>query len=125
MKTKAPFTDARLRTINVLVSDEFRVHLHLLTERGRTANLALARQTAMFLARETLTEIEPFTNLVKPLSHPRIAALYNRGDHGTSMHACKVVEENLRDPVFLARVNALRTKITSELSKQPQPSLAQ
>jgi chromosomal replication initiator protein len=78
-------------------ADHFGVTLKDITSGGRTKQLALARQVAMYLLRSTLS-----------LSLKEIGGLFGNKDHTTVMHAVRRVG-NLRttDPSFAARLDKL------------------
>ena len=114
---KAPFTPDRLQAIKQLVADRFLLHARVLDAPDRTAKVSRARHVAMFLIRETLTEVEPFTNAVKPMSNRRIAEAFRRGDHETARHAFKVISALARrDAAFASTITALRGKISRAFS---------
>lgn len=83
-------------------ADYFGVTLKDITNGGRTKQLALARQVAMYLLRATLS-----------LSLKEIGGLFGNKDHTTVMHAIKRVG-NLRtsDPVFASRLEKLSKGIS-------------
>ena len=69
------------------------------------AKVALARQTAMYLARVCLG----FT-----LSEA--AALYGR-DRTTAAHACRVIEDLRDDPHFDARLTAIEVRLSCKMER--------
>ncbi len=78
-------------------ADHFGVTLKDITNGGRTKQLALARQVAMYLLRATLS-----------LSLKEIGGLFNNKDHTTVMHAIKRVGDlRASDPAFAARLDKL------------------
>ena len=78
-------------------ADHFGVSLNEITNGGRTKQLALARQVAMYVLRTTLS-----------LSLKEIGSLFDDKDHTTVMHAIKKVSElRLKDPGFAARLEKL------------------
>jgi chromosomal replication initiator protein len=75
---------------------------HQLTNGGRTKQLALARQVAMYLLRTTLS-----------LSLKEIGAFFDGKDHTTVMHAIKKVEDlRIKDPTFASQVEKLARGIS-------------
>jgi len=79
------------------VCDEYRVTAQDLKGAGRTRQLALARQVAMYLLRTRLT-----------LSLKEVGYALGGKDHTTVMHAVdKVSQLKNSDPAFAARLNAL------------------
>jgi len=84
-------------------ADNFGVSLREITSGGRTKQLALARQVAMYLLRSTLS-----------LSLKEIGALFGNKDHTTVMHAIKRVSDlRTKDPAFAARLDKLQNGISS------------
>ncbi|MDR2896124.1 MAG: chromosomal replication initiator protein DnaA [Propionibacteriaceae bacterium] len=73
---------------------------------NRTANVALARQVAMYLCRD-LTE----------LSLPKIGALFNR-DHTTVMHACRKIQDMMtKDRGVFNTVAEITTRLRNQAAK--------
>lgn len=72
--------------IQALVAEQFDVNVSDITGRKRPANIAFARQVAMFLSRK-LTQC----------SLMEIGQSFGGRDHGTVIHACKKVEEKSLD----------------------------
>jgi chromosomal replication initiation ATPase DnaA len=84
---------SRCRAIERLVGADTRIPVAELAARSRrSAPVALARQTAMYLAR-----------VVHGLSFRDIALAFGR-DPRTVVHACRRIEERRDDPVFDAFV---------------------
>jgi len=83
-------------------AEHFGVTLKDITNGGRTKQLALARQVAMYLLRAALS-----------LSLKEIGGLFDNKDHTTVMHAIKRVSD-LRavDPAFAARLEKLSKGIS-------------
>jgi chromosomal replication initiator protein len=78
-------------------ADHFGVTLNEITNGGRTKQLALARQVAMYVLRTKLS-----------LSLKEIGSLFDGKDHTTVMHAIKRVSElRTKDPTFDARLEKL------------------
>jgi chromosomal replication initiator protein len=83
-------------------AEHFGVSLNEITNGGRTKQLALARQVAMYILRTTLS-----------LSLKEIGALFGDKDHTTVMHAIKRVSElMIKDPAFAARLEKLTKGIS-------------
>jgi len=83
-------------------ADHFGVALKDITNGGRTKQLALARQVAMYLLRGTLS-----------LSLKEIGGLFGNKDHTTVMHAIKRVGDlRTSDPVFAAKLEKLSKGIS-------------
>jgi chromosomal replication initiator protein len=79
------------------VADHYGVTLNDITTGGRTKQLALARQIAMYILRTTLS-----------LSLKEIGSLFDNKDHTTVMHAIKRVSDlRINDPDFAARLEKL------------------
>jgi len=84
------------------VSEHFDLRLTDMTSRKRPANIARARQIAMFLSREMTQN-----------SLTDIGENFGGRDHGTVIHACKKVESNLKtDDYIKGEVEFLRAKLT-------------
>lgn len=83
-------------------AEHFGVTLRDITNGGRTKQLALARQVAMYILRATLS-----------LSLKEIGGLFGNKDHTTVMHAIKRVGElRTKDPAFAARLEKLSKVIS-------------
>jgi chromosomal replication initiator protein len=83
-------------------AEHFGVSVHDLTNGGRTKQLALARQVAMYMMRRTLR-----------LSLKEIGQLFDGKDHTTVMHAIRKVEElRVTDPGFASRLEKLSRGIS-------------
>ena len=83
-------------------AEHFGVTLKDITNGGRTKQLALARQVAMYLLRATLS-----------LSLKEIGGLFDNKDHTTVMHAIKRVGDlKVKDPAFAARLEKLSKGIS-------------
>jgi len=82
-------------------ADHFGVSLNDITNGGRTKQLALARQVAMYMLRTTLS-----------LSLKEIGSLFDDKDHTTVMHAIRKVSDlRTKDPDFAARLDKLSAGI--------------
>ena len=93
--------DEIIRTI----SHEFSIRETTLAGKGRTRDVARARQLAMYLARE-LTE----ASLVS------IGLHFAGRDHSTVIHACKRIEDRIAsDPAFQSQVEFLRKELSNEI----------
>jgi chromosomal replication initiator protein len=83
-------------------AEHFGVTVNDITNGGRTKQLALARQVAMYVLRATLS-----------LSLKEIGGLFGNKDHTTVMHAIKRVGElKTKDPAFTARLEKLSKGIS-------------
>jgi len=83
-------------------AEQFGVSVKDITNGGRTKQLALARQVAMYVLRATLS-----------LSLKEIGGLFGNKDHTTVMHAIKRVGElKIKDPAFAARLDKLSKGIS-------------
>jgi chromosomal replication initiator protein len=83
------------------VADHFEVEADRVLESGRgTKEVALARQTAMFLLRQLTT-----------LSHKSVGARFGNRDHSTVVYAIKTIEKQMgADPFFRRDIEMLLTK---------------
>lgn len=90
-----------------------------LTSRSRVQPVALARQVAMYLCRNLITEPVPFQpGKTYPMSYPSIAATFNRGHHRTAMHGYKTVYmKRTREPEFATLVHLLQHRAMAEIKK--------
>jgi len=83
-------------------AEHFGVTLRDITIGGRTKQLALARQVAMYVLRATLS-----------LSLKEIGGLFDNKDHTTVMHAIKRVGDlKTKDPAFASRLEKLSKGIS-------------
>jgi chromosomal replication initiator protein len=81
------------------VARHFGLSVDDLTGYSRSPDIALARQAAMYLIRERLR-----------LSLKTTGQAVGWRDHGTVIHACKVITRRIAtDPVFAAKLTALET----------------
>jgi chromosomal replication initiator protein len=78
--------------IQQAVANELGITIEAMLSPGRAAPVARARQVAMYLTRE-LTD----------LSLPAIAAVFNRRDHTTVMHAIRKIDRRAIEDAALAR----------------------
>jgi chromosomal replication initiator protein len=98
--------DTRSGPVNIgliqqLVAETFGISTEDLLSPKRTADLALARQVAMYLARNRTGE-----------SLQQIGYAFNKKDHTTVIHACKKVEELLKNDL---RVSSFVYNVVSKL----------
>lgn len=83
------------------VAEHFDIRLADMTSRKRPANIARARQVAMYLSRE-----------MTPSSLCDIGENFGGRDHGTVIHACKKIEGDLKtDDYIKGEVQFLKTKL--------------
>lgn len=76
---------ATISQIQQLTADSFGISVEELLSHKRTAELSLARQIAMFVAREKTEE-----------SLQQIGISFNKKDHTTVLYACKKIEDLLK-----------------------------
>ena len=86
-------TKVTIEEIQRLIADEFQLRVCDLTGRRRTANVAHPRQLAMYLARKHTES-----------SLQDIGAAFGGRDHGTVIHASKMIEQRLREDEGLGDV---------------------
>ncbi len=92
-----PRTRLVIKDIQQSVADEFHLRVADLNGRRRTANIALPRQIAMFLARHHTA-----------CSLKDIGAAFGGRDHGTVIHAAYTVEQRMAEqPELRAAVNRI------------------
>lgn len=77
---------ASIDFIQQMTAEAFAITVEELVSTKRTADLALARQIAMYLARTQLNE-----------SLQQIGYAFNKKDHTTVLHACKKIEELVKN----------------------------
>ncbi|MFH1278566.1 MAG: chromosomal replication initiator protein DnaA [Candidatus Eisenbacteria bacterium] len=88
---------ATVEAIQRVVADQFDLPLEAMLSKRRTADLALARQIAMYLARE-----------LTGLSLSQIGARFGNRDHSTVLHACQKIERLTgADEGFRAKVDKI------------------
>jgi chromosomal replication initiator protein len=87
--------------IQQLTADSFGVTIEDLISARRTSEIALARQIAMYIAREQLND-----------SLQQIGYAFNKKDHTTVLHACKKIEELMKTDL---RVKSFVENIKSKL----------
>jgi len=87
--------------IQKVVAAHFDIRLADMTSRKRPANIAKARQIAMFLSREMTQN-----------SLADIGGLFGGRDHGTVIHACKKIQSDLKvDNYIKGEIQFIRTKL--------------
>jgi chromosomal replication initiator protein len=83
------------------VSGEFNIRETALVGKGRLQEVALARQVAMYLARE-----------LTGASLVNIGLHFAGRDHSTVIHGCRTIEKRMKaDPVFKARVDTIQSEL--------------
>jgi chromosomal replication initiator protein len=85
--------------IKKITAEHFNVQIEDLSAKIRTKEIAIARQVAMFLARE-----------LTGASLPKIGAEFGGRDHTTVMHACEKIKGNIKtDQAISDAVRTLKT----------------
>lgn len=79
--------------IQQLTAESFNITIDDLTSTNRTKDVALARQIAMYLARDILNE-----------SLQQIAFAFNKKDHTTIIHACNKIEEMMKTNIRVKNI---------------------
>lgn len=93
--------DLTITSIQKKTAEHFDVDPTAMTAKKKTANIALARQVAMYLAR-SLTD-----NSLKS-----IGGTFGGRDHSTVIHACDVVSKRMSaDPVFRERIDKISASL--------------
>lgn len=87
--------------IQQLVAETFGISIEDLLSQNRSADLALARQVAMYIARNKTNE-----------SLQQIGYAFNKKDHTTVIHACKKIEDLLKKDL---RVRSFVDNIVNKL----------
>jgi chromosomal replication initiator protein len=93
--------DISVDHIQQMTAESFNLTVEDLISSKRTSNLALARQIAMYLARDMTKD-----------SLQQIGYAFNKKDHTTVMHACKKIEEMMKSNI---RVKTLVDNIRNRL----------
>ena len=92
---------ASIDFIQQMTAEAFGITVEELVSTKRTADLALARQIAMYLARTHLNE-----------SLQQIGYAFNKKDHTTVLHACKKIEELVKNNLRVRSViDAIKGKL--------------
>lgn len=95
--------DITASNIISVLSDYYNVSVEDIIGKKRTQDIAMIRQTAMYISRE-LTEY----------SLPKIGSEFGGRDHATVIHACNKISAKIKeDPSFENLVNDLITRIKS------------
>jgi hypothetical protein len=101
-----PWNEDRVITVDMIkatVCREFGVTKVEIEAARRTIKIVRPRQVAMYLARELTTR-----------SLPDIARRFGRRDHTTAIHSANKISQLMAaDPVFAARVNAIRESLVA------------
>ena len=99
---KSAFTDVSIDHVLKFVSREMKVSERQILGKGRTMEVALARQTAMYISRE-LTG----SSLINIGRH------LGRRDHSTVIHACRAIEKKMaEDKEFRSRIDNMKSEVT-------------
>ena len=98
---KSAFTNISIDHVLKFVSKEMKVSERQIVGKGRTMEVALARQSAMYLSRE-LTG----SSLINIGKH------IGRRDHSTVIHACKAIEKKMaEDKEFRLKIDNMKSHI--------------
>ena len=99
---KSAFTDVSIDHVLKFVSRELKVSERQILGKGRTMEVALARQAAMYISRE-LTG----SSLINIGRH------LGRRDHSTVIHACRAIEKKMaEDKEFRSRIDNMKSEVT-------------
>jgi len=99
---KSAFTDVSIDHVLKFVSREMKVSERQILGKGRTMEVALARQAAMYISRE-LTG----SSLINIGRH------LGRRDHSTVIHACRAIEKKMaEDKEFRSRIDNMKSEVT-------------
>ncbi|WP_437185955.1 helix-turn-helix domain-containing protein [Planctomicrobium sp. SH668] len=101
LKERQKPTDIRLQDITRITAERFGVKPAELKGPSRAQTLSLARQTAMYLARE-----------LAQLHYSVIGEHFQRGNHSTVIHACQKISERLQiDTGLLRHIQAIKEEL--------------
>jgi len=90
-----------ISTIKQVVAENFKLDIEELSAKVRTKDIALARQIAMFLAKEMTSS-----------ALAKIGSNFGGRDHTTVLHACDKIREVMKtDPSILDLVTNLKKEI--------------
>jgi chromosomal replication initiation ATPase DnaA len=108
---------AKVAIIKRVVAADYGIAPGMLDDITRVQPIAFARQVAMLLCRVLVQEPVAFKPTeTAPMSYPSIAAAFSRSDHGTAMHAIKVVEKRMQaDKKFDRRAIKLLLRCMDEI----------
>jgi chromosomal replication initiator protein len=95
---------ASIDFIQQLIAEHYRINIEDLISSKRTANLAEARQIAMYISREALGA-----------TYQSIGHAFNK-DHSTIIHACDKIEKMMKDDFG---VKSIVDNIMNKLGKRP------
>ena len=96
--------------IKARVAQRFHLELAELESPRRPAHIAFPRQVAMYLVRE-----------LTPLSLEQIAAAFSKRDHGTVLHACRLVERRAEaDPTLRGTLADLLASLRAQLADRTE-----
>ena len=103
------FTDLSIDKIVKYVCREMKVSERQILGKGRTMEVALARQLAMFLSKE-----------LTGASLANIGILIGGRDHSTVIHACKNIDKKaIADSEFQRKIDSMKNGISGQkLPKQ-------
>ena len=100
-----------IETIQKKVAEHFDIRLADMTSKRRPENIAFPRQIAMFLSRQ-LTES----------SLNAIGEAFGGRDHGTVLHACRLVKDRMEVDPSVRQVVQLLGEATPALSAMADPA---
>ncbi|WP_437230490.1 helix-turn-helix domain-containing protein [Planctomicrobium sp. SH661] len=93
--------DLSLPEITRATAEKFGVKVSELKGASRVQSLSLARQTAMYLARD-----------LAQLHYVQIGEFFQRGNHSTVIHACqKIAKQLTADPILVQKVQSIREQL--------------
>ena len=96
---KSTFNNVTINHVIKYVSRELKISEKQLIGKGRTMEVAMARQIAMYLCREYTSS-----------SLTNIGLYFGKRDHSTVIHACRNVEKKIdNDNEFKNKINNMKT----------------
>ena len=102
--TPDPGRHVTISTIKQVVSEQLKIEIEELSAKIKTKDIAMARQIAMFLAKELTTS-----------ALSKIGENFGGRDHTTVLHACDKIREAMKtDPALLDLVTNLKKEILAK-----------
>ena len=99
---KATFNSVTISHVIKYISREFKISERQLIGKGRTMEVAIARQIAMYLCREYTSS-----------SLTNIGLYFGKRDHSTVIHACRNIENKINnDKELKNKINNMKSDLS-------------